>query len=83
MAELSPDLHSMPEEYQHLIRLVQNTYDVTVTPLQLLVGGWSGAIVSGDLDPRDGTAALGFVNAMADLKDATTKGGSLYVFRLP
>jgi len=47
------------------------------------VGGWSGAIVSGDLDPRDGTAALGFVNAMADLKDATTKGGSLYVFRLP
>jgi lanthanide-dependent methanol dehydrogenase len=47
------------------------------------VGGWSGAIVSGDLDPRDGTAALGFVNAMADLKGATTKGGSLYVFRLP
>jgi PQQ-dependent dehydrogenase (methanol/ethanol family) len=47
------------------------------------VGGWSGAIVSGDLDPRDGTAALGFVNAMADLKDATTKGGALYVFRLP
>jgi lanthanide-dependent methanol dehydrogenase len=47
------------------------------------VGGWSGAIVSGDLDPRDGTAALGFVNAMRDLKDATTKGGSLYVFRLP
>ena len=29
------------------------------------VGGWSGAVVSGDLDPRDGTAALGFVNAMA------------------
>src|SRR3954453_13516389 len=47
------------------------------------VGGWSGAIVSGDLDPRDGTAALGFVNAMADLKQATTKGGMLYVFRLP
>jgi alcohol dehydrogenase (cytochrome c) len=47
------------------------------------VGGWAGAIVSGDLDPRDATAALGFVNAMADLKDATTKGGTLYVFRLP
>ena len=47
------------------------------------VGGWAGAIVSGDLDPRDGTAALGFVNAMTDLKDATTKGGTLYVFRLP
>jgi hypothetical protein len=47
------------------------------------VGGWSGAIVSGDLDPRDGTAALGFVNAMADLPDVTTKGGMLYVFRLP
>jgi PQQ-dependent dehydrogenase (methanol/ethanol family) len=47
------------------------------------VGGWAGAIVSGDLDPRDGTAALGFVNAMKDLKDATTRGGTLYVFRLP
>jgi PQQ-dependent dehydrogenase (methanol/ethanol family) len=47
------------------------------------VGGWAGAIVSGDLDPRDGTAALGFVNAMRDLKEATTKGGTLYVFSLP
>ncbi|MBZ9747183.1 methanol/ethanol family PQQ-dependent dehydrogenase [Mesorhizobium sp. CO1-1-7] len=47
------------------------------------VGGWAGAIVSGDLDPRDATAALGFVNAMKDLKDATTAGGTLYVFRLP
>ena len=47
------------------------------------VGGWSGAIVAGDLDPRDGTAALGFVNAMADLRAATNKGGALYVFRLP
>ena len=32
------------------------------------VGGWAGAIVAGDLDPRDGTAALGFVNAMRDLQ---------------
>ncbi len=47
------------------------------------VGGWAGAIVSGDLDPRDGTAALGFVNAMRDLKNVTTKGGTLYVFKLP
>jgi PQQ-dependent dehydrogenase (methanol/ethanol family) len=46
------------------------------------VGGWPGAIVSADLDPRDGTAALGFVNAMADLKKATTRGGMLYVFSL-
>jgi lanthanide-dependent methanol dehydrogenase len=46
------------------------------------VGGWAGAIVSGDLDPRDGTAALGFVNAMRDLKHATTRGGMLYVFSL-
>jgi glucose dehydrogenase len=47
------------------------------------VGGWAGAIVAGDLDPRDGTGALGFVNAMADLKTATTRGGMLYVFKLP
>lgn len=47
------------------------------------VGGWSGAIVAGGLDPRDGSAALGFVNAMTDLPEHMTKGGTLYVFALP
>lgn len=47
------------------------------------VGGWAGVVVSGDLDPRDGTAALGFVNGMKDLPQATQKGGNLYVFALP
>jgi PQQ-dependent dehydrogenase (methanol/ethanol family) len=47
------------------------------------VGGWAGAIVSGDLDARDSSAAKGFVNAMSDLPDHTTKGGTLYVFSLP
>jgi PQQ-dependent dehydrogenase (methanol/ethanol family) len=46
------------------------------------VGGWPGAIVTGDLDTRDATAALGFANALKDLKQATTKGGMLYVFSL-
>jgi glucose dehydrogenase len=46
------------------------------------VGGWAGAIVAGDLDPRDGGGALGFVNAMTDLPAHTTKGGMLYVFAL-
>lgn len=46
------------------------------------VGGWSGAIVSANLDPRDGTGALGFVNAMRDLPAATKRGGHLYVFSL-
>lgn len=47
------------------------------------VGGWAGAIVSGALDGRDGTAALGFANAMRDLPQHTTAGGMLYVFALP
>jgi lanthanide-dependent methanol dehydrogenase len=47
------------------------------------VGGWSGAIVAADLDPRDATGALGFTGAMGDLKNATTRGGTLYVFSLP
>ncbi len=46
------------------------------------VGGWSGAIVSGGLNPQDGTGALGFVNAMTDLPKFTTPGGMLYVFSL-
>jgi glucose dehydrogenase len=47
------------------------------------VGGWAGAVVAGDLDTRDATGALGFVNAMTDLPAATAKGGTLYIFGLP
>jgi PQQ-dependent dehydrogenase (methanol/ethanol family) len=44
------------------------------------IGGWPGAIVSADLDPRDATAGNGWGGMLADLKKATTKGGMLYVF---
>ncbi|HWH18473.1 MAG TPA: methanol/ethanol family PQQ-dependent dehydrogenase [Allosphingosinicella sp.] len=47
------------------------------------VGGWAGAIVSAGLDPRDPTAALGFVNAVRDLPGRTKAEGRLYVFALP
>jgi alcohol dehydrogenase (cytochrome c) len=47
------------------------------------VGGWAGAIVSNDLDPRDASAADGMVGAMADLPQYTEKGSTLYVFGLP
>jgi len=47
------------------------------------VGGWAGTIVSGEIDARDGSAALGFVNAMRDLPKYTVKGGMLHVFALP
>ncbi len=47
------------------------------------VGGWSGAIVSGALDPRDTSAALGFAGVMKDLPKYTAPGGTLYVFALP
>src|SRR6266496_4255365 len=45
MPELTTDFQSLPEEYQHVIRLAQDNYKITVAPLQLLVGGWSGAVV--------------------------------------
>jgi hypothetical protein len=47
------------------------------------VGGWAGSIVAGDLDPSDGYADKGFVNAMKDLPRHTKKGGTIYVFALP
>jgi lanthanide-dependent methanol dehydrogenase len=47
------------------------------------VGGWAGAIVSGGLDPRDKSAALGFAGAVKKLPKYTTQGGTLYVFSLP
>jgi alcohol dehydrogenase (cytochrome c) len=47
------------------------------------VGGWAGAIVAGDLDARDSSAAKGFAQAMADLPLHTTKGGTVYAFAVP
>jgi alcohol dehydrogenase (cytochrome c) len=47
------------------------------------VGGWSGAIVSGNLDPDVPFGALGFVGAMQDLPEHTAAGGTLHVFALP
>src|SRR5687767_9775730 len=45
MNELTTDFQSLTQEYQHVIQLAQDTYKITVAPLQLLVGGWSGAVV--------------------------------------
>jgi predicted ATPase/class 3 adenylate cyclase len=45
MPQLTTDFQSLPEEYQNIIRLAQDKYKIAVAPLQLLVGGWSGAVV--------------------------------------
>jgi alcohol dehydrogenase (cytochrome c) len=47
------------------------------------VGGWAGAVVAGGINAVDGTAALGFTNAMTELGKHTTKRGMLYLFALP
>ena len=47
------------------------------------VGGWAGAIVTMDLDPSDPSGALGFVNAVKDLKKRVAAGGVVFVFALP
>jgi PQQ-dependent dehydrogenase (methanol/ethanol family) len=47
------------------------------------VGGWAGAVVSGNMDTRDSTGASGFANAMRDLQSATKAGSKLHVFALP
>ena len=47
------------------------------------VGGWAGAVVSANMDPKDPTGALGFANAVKDLPLKSTAGGILYVFTLP
>ena len=46
------------------------------------IGGWPGAVVTADLDPRDETAANGWATALADLKKVTNRGGTLFVFSL-
>ena len=45
MPELTTDFTSLPEDYQHIIQLAQEQHQITIAPLELLVGGWSGAVV--------------------------------------
>ncbi|HSL44604.1 MAG TPA: tetratricopeptide repeat protein [Anaerolineales bacterium] len=45
MSELAADFQYLSREYQALIQLAQDQYRLTITPLDKLVGGWSGAIV--------------------------------------
>src|SRR5215207_7178105 len=45
MTDLAADFQALPPEYQDLIRLAQDHHHLKITPLQKLVGGWSGAIV--------------------------------------
>jgi hypothetical protein len=37
--DLINEFQSLPDEYQRLIRQAQETYQISVAPLQLLVGG--------------------------------------------
>lgn len=46
------------------------------------IGGWPGLVVAAEISTHDRTAALGAVNAFADLGQYTRKGGMLYVFAL-
>src|SRR5215208_4112432 len=45
MSELNPKFQSLPSEYQRVLLLAQDQHKMSVTPLQTLVGGWSGAMV--------------------------------------
>jgi PQQ-dependent dehydrogenase (methanol/ethanol family) len=46
------------------------------------VGGWPGAVIVNDLMTDDPTAAVGWGDAMRDLKAKTMPGSTLYVFSL-
>ena len=45
MSELTAGFQSLPPEYQRVILLAQDQHQISVAPLQTLVGGWSGAMV--------------------------------------
>jgi len=45
MPELTARFQSLPPEYQRVLQLAQNQHQISVSPLQTLVGGWSGAMV--------------------------------------
>ncbi len=45
MADLALGFHSLPEEYQKIIRIAQDLHNIAITPLQALTGGYSGASI--------------------------------------
>src|SRR5215211_3759574 len=45
MSDLASGFQSLPLEYQRVILLAQDRHNMTITPLQQLVGGWSGAVI--------------------------------------
>src|SRR5215813_5566015 len=45
MSELTAGFQSLPPEYQRVLLLAQDQHQISVAPLQTLVGGWSGAMV--------------------------------------
>ena len=45
MPESVVSFQSLPPEYQKVIQLAQDRYNIAITPLQELAGGWSGAII--------------------------------------
>ena len=45
MPELAAGFQSLPVEYQNVIQQAQDQLHLTITPLQVLAGGWSGALV--------------------------------------
>jgi PQQ-dependent dehydrogenase (methanol/ethanol family) len=46
------------------------------------IGGWMGAVAFPEISISDPYAALGVVGALPDIKAATARGGTLYVFGL-
>jgi predicted ATPase len=45
MPERTIEFESLPEAYQQVLHLAQDRHKISVQPLQVLVGGWSGAMV--------------------------------------
>jgi predicted ATPase/Tfp pilus assembly protein PilF len=45
MPESGLSFQVLPDEYQQVIQLAQDQHQITITPLQELVGGWSGAYI--------------------------------------
>ena len=45
MPESGVNFQSLPPEYQQVIQLAQVQHNISITPLQELVGGWSGAVI--------------------------------------
>ncbi|MDQ1530459.1 MAG: hypothetical protein QOE37_564 [Microbacteriaceae bacterium] len=77
MSELAVGFASLPDEFQRVLALAQDRNSVAVTPLDQLVGGWSGAAIHLVSVASEGSGRLEHCILKLDRKRPSARSGEV------